>query len=87
MVVCFVVFLSVNGILIKPPEHPVVTNVEARENKESSRVKELLVKQMSHTVLWEDSVRVMIARGVDKFIEIGPGKVLSGLVKRKYSIN
>ncbi|MBW1679256.1 MAG: ACP S-malonyltransferase [Deltaproteobacteria bacterium] len=71
-----------NGILIKPPEHPVVTNVEARENKEASRVKELLVKQMSHPLLWEDSVRVMITRGVDKFIEIGPGKVLSGLVKR-----
>jgi len=62
--------------------HPVVTNVEAVENQEAVRVKELLVKQVSHAVLWEDSVRTMLAQGVDTFVEIGPGKVLSGLVKK-----
>jgi len=69
------------GISINRLTHPVITNVEARGNFEASRVKELLVKQLSHPVLWEDSIRAMIAKGVDTFIEIGPGKVLSGLVK------
>jgi len=71
-----------NNIPINPLSHPVVTNVEARGNQESNRVRELLIEQMTHTVLWEDSVRLMMERGVDVFIETGPGRVLSGLVKR-----
>lgn len=61
---------------------PVVTNVEAQPNNQSGRIKELLVKQVSAPVLWDASVREMINLGVGEFIEIGPGKVLSGLVKR-----
>lgn len=61
---------------------PVVTNVEALPNNDKSRVKELLVAQVSAPVKWEDSVREMVSLGVSSFIEIGPGKVLSGLVKR-----
>ena len=70
------------GVSIGALTHPVVTNVEATENREAGRVKELLVKQMSHPVLWEDSVRTMLAQGVDTFVEIGPGQVLSGLVRK-----
>lgn len=61
---------------------PVVTNVEARPNDDKHRVKELLVRQVSAPVLWDASVREMVALGVTEFVEIGPGKVLSGLVKR-----
>lgn len=61
---------------------PVVTNVEALPNSDKSRVKELLVAQVSAPVKWENSVREMVRLGVSSFIEIGPGKVLSGLVKR-----
>lgn len=61
---------------------PVVTNVEAEPNQDSTRVKELLVRQVSAPVRWEDSVRTMVVLGVTEFVEIGPGKVLSGLVKR-----
>lgn len=61
---------------------PVVTNVEAVVNTESSRVKELLVSQVSAPVRWDDSVRYMLDQGVDRFVEIGPGKVLSGLIRR-----
>lgn len=70
------------GIPISPPEIPVVTNVEARPNKDEERIKELLVRQVSAPVLWEASVLRMVELGVERFIEIGPGKVLSGLVKR-----
>jgi [acyl-carrier-protein] S-malonyltransferase len=61
---------------------PVVTNVEAAPNSDSSRIRQLLVTQVSAPVKWDDSVRRMIDEGVTNFVEIGPGKVLSGLVKR-----
>jgi len=61
---------------------PVVTNVEARGNQDSARIRELLVKQLSFPVLWEDSVNYMLQNGIDTFVEIGPGKVLTGLIKR-----
>lgn len=61
---------------------PVVTNVEARANDNCDRVQDLLVTQVCAPVLWEQSVNAMIQSGVTRFIEIGPGKVLSGLVKR-----
>ena len=61
---------------------PVVTNVEAKPNDDKGRVKELLVRQVSAPVLWDASVREMAVLGVTEFVEIGPGKVLSGLVKR-----
>jgi [acyl-carrier-protein] S-malonyltransferase len=70
------------GVSIGKLSYPVITNVEAVENQDAGRVKELLVKQVSHPVLWEDSVRTMVVRGVDTFVEIGPGKVLSGLVRK-----
>jgi len=61
---------------------PVVSNVEAQAFSDAQRVKELLVTQVSAPVRWEESVQNMAALGVDQFVEIGPGKVLSGLVKR-----
>ncbi len=70
------------GVIITPLEIPVVTNVEAQPNQDKERVKELLVRQVSAPVFWEASVLRMAELGVERFVEIGPGKVLSGLVKR-----
>jgi [acyl-carrier-protein] S-malonyltransferase len=70
------------GVPTASLEMPVVTNVEALPNKDEARIKELLVRQVSAPVLWEASVQQMVELGVERFIEIGPGKVLSGLVKR-----
>lgn len=61
---------------------PVVTNVEAVANQDKARIKDLLVTQVSAPVKWDASVRQMVNDGVTSFIEIGPGKVLSGLIKR-----
>ncbi|WP_316348552.1 ACP S-malonyltransferase [Desulfuromonas acetoxidans] len=61
---------------------PVVTNVEASANSDMARVKSLLVSQVSAPVRWDESVRYMVEQGVERFIEIGPGKVLCGLIKR-----
>ena len=67
---------------IHKPQIPYVCNVDASYVTEAEPVKELLTKQVSHSVCWMQSVDKMIADGVDTFIEIGPGKALSGFVKR-----
>ena len=61
---------------------PVITNVTAKSETHASQFQELLVRQLYSPVLWEQSVREMIDLGVTVFVEIGPGKVLSGLVKK-----
>jgi len=61
---------------------PVVANVTAESVYRQDEIKQLLVKQLYSPVRWEESVRAMIDNGVTTFIEIGPGKVLSGLVKK-----
>ena len=71
-----------SGISFSTMNLPVVSNVEAEPNDKSDRLQELLVTQVSAPVRWDASVSRMADLGVNKFIEIGPGKVLSGLVKR-----
>lgn len=61
---------------------PVIANADAAPNSDQDRVKPLLLKQVCAPVLWEQSINAMSGLGVTKFIELGPGKVLSGLVKR-----
>jgi [acyl-carrier-protein] S-malonyltransferase len=61
---------------------PVVANATAVPNADREQVKPLLVTQVCAPVLWEQSVSAMAVRGVTRFVEIGPGKVLSGLAKR-----
>ena len=61
---------------------PYVTNVTAQNVTEPEQVKELLVKQVSSSVRWQQSVEQMISDGVDTFIEIGPGKTLTGFLKK-----
>lgn len=61
---------------------PVIANVDAQPVTEAEAIKENLVKQLYSPVLWEDSVQVMLDAGVDTFIEIGSGTVLSGLIKK-----
>lgn len=61
---------------------PVVSNVTAQPETNAAQLQDLLVRQLYSPVLWEQSVRKMIELGVTVFVEIGPGKVLSGLVKK-----
>ena len=66
----------------KEPENKLISNVTGKEISDSNELKDLLVKQIESRVRWRESVLLMIEKGVTQFIEIGPGKVLSGLVKR-----
>ncbi len=63
-------------------ETPLISNVTAVEIKDNSSLKNLLIQQIESRVRWRESVLYMIDNGVKQFIEIGPGKVLSGLIKR-----
>lgn len=73
---------ELEGIKLKDMEVPVVTNVTGKYVSDKTEVKNLLVRQVSTSVLWEECVRSMINDGVDTFVEIGPGKVLSGFIKK-----
>ena len=66
----------------KESENTLISNVTGKEISDSNNLKELLVKQIECRVRWRESVLLMIDNGINQFIEIGPGKVLSGLIKR-----
>ncbi|MDQ0972727.1 [acyl-carrier-protein] S-malonyltransferase [Neobacillus niacini] len=71
-----------DGLDMKDARIPVIANVSANPMTTAEEIKENLIEQLYSPVLWEDSVVKMIDSGVDTFIEIGPGKVLSGLIKK-----
>ncbi|MGM0902034.1 MAG: ACP S-malonyltransferase [Bacillota bacterium] len=71
-----------NSIEIKPAQIPVIANVTAEPMQDANEIKDKLIEQLYSPVLWEDTVGKMLELGVDTFIEIGPGKVLAGLVKK-----
>ncbi|MBB2202984.1 ACP S-malonyltransferase [Gluconacetobacter tumulisoli] len=67
---------------IAAPVVPVVANVSAAKVTDPQAIRDLLVRQVTGTVRWRESVEAMVAMGVDSFVELGAGKVLSGLVRR-----
>jgi [acyl-carrier-protein] S-malonyltransferase len=69
-------------IEIKDASIPVMDNVTADYVTAGSQIRDLLIRQVTASVLWEDSVRKMIADGITNFIEVGPGRVLTGLIKK-----
>lgn len=70
------------GVEMHAPRIPVVSNVDAQAHTDPEEIRSLLAKQVVSPVRWEDSVRAMLATGVEGFYEIGEGKVLRGLMKR-----
>jgi [acyl-carrier-protein] S-malonyltransferase len=70
------------GVTIKPPAAPLVSNVLASAVTDPEEIRRRLVEQVTGTVRWRESVAYMAGQGVTRFLEIGAGKVLSGLVKR-----
>lgn len=70
------------GILLKPCRTPVWSNVDAQPHTDPAEIRHLLVRQVLQPVLWEKTMRNLLAFGVERFYEIGPGRVLAGLLKR-----
>lgn len=73
---------ALSNVAIQSPRIPVVSNVDAKPHSDPEDIRGVLVRQVTQPVLWEDSVRWLLAENVDLFFEIGPGKVLKGLLKR-----
>lgn len=73
---------ELENVEISDMQIPVITNVTADYVASKDDIKPLLIKQVSNSVLWEDTIRKMLADGVDTFVEVGPGKALSGFIKK-----
>ena len=73
---------EIKNIEIDNPKNNIISNVTASQIDDKSQIKNLLIKQIENKVRWRESVNYMIKKGTKKFIEIGPGKVLSNLIKR-----
>jgi [acyl-carrier-protein] S-malonyltransferase len=73
---------ELRALAVHNPSVPVVANVDAQPKRTAADAIEALVRQVSSPVRWEDVVRRLIAEGATRFVELGPGKVLAGLVKQ-----
>lgn len=73
---------ALSEVPMKKPRIPVVSNVDATPHDDPEEIRALLVQQLVSPVRWEDSVRYLLAQGYGQFYEVGPGRVLRGLLKR-----
>ncbi len=73
---------ALTDVNLSPPRVPFISNVTGGQEDSPDRIKELLVKQVCSAVLWEQSMRTLIKAGAKEFVEVGPGNVLKGLLKR-----
>jgi [acyl-carrier-protein] S-malonyltransferase len=69
-------------VTMKRPRMPVVSNVDAKPHNDPEEIRTLLARQIVSPVFWEDSVRYLLGQGIGAFFEVGPGKVLQGLMRR-----
>ncbi|OAB43384.1 ACP S-malonyltransferase [Paenibacillus glacialis] len=74
--------VELNSVSFQEPKISVVANVTAQSVTSGEALSKLLVQQVYSPVLWEDSINYLIGQGVDTFVEIGPGSVLTGLIKK-----
>jgi [acyl-carrier-protein] S-malonyltransferase len=73
---------ALERITLRRPRIPVISNVDARPHDDPDEIRALLIRQVVQPVLWEDSMRYLLAEGFDTFYEVGPGRVLRGLLRR-----
>jgi [acyl-carrier-protein] S-malonyltransferase len=73
---------DLNAVTFADPSVPVVCNVDAQEVRQGAPARDALVRQVTGAVKWEQSVRLLISQGVHRFVEVGPGKVLWGLMRQ-----
>jgi [acyl-carrier-protein] S-malonyltransferase len=73
---------ALEGVPLNKPRLPVVSNVDAQPHDDPEQIRQLLIRQVIEPVRWEDSMRYLLAAGCDQFYEVGPGRVLRGLLRR-----
>jgi [acyl-carrier-protein] S-malonyltransferase len=79
---CVKLAKALEKINISSPKFPVICNVTGKPVSSAQEIKQNLIQQVSASVLWEDSMRFILSKGISNFIEFGPGKVLKGLMRR-----
>ncbi|MFH0917760.1 MAG: ACP S-malonyltransferase [Candidatus Omnitrophota bacterium] len=79
---CLKLARQLEKIKISAPKFPVVCNITGKPVSTASEIKQNLIQQVSASVLWEDSIKFILSKGISNFIEFGPGKVLKGLMRR-----
>jgi len=67
---------------MRKPRIPVISNVDAKPHDDPEEIRQILVRQILQPVRWEESMRYLISQGIDQFYEVGPGRVLRGLLRR-----
>jgi [acyl-carrier-protein] S-malonyltransferase len=73
---------ALDGVVLQKPNIPVISNVDAKPHDDPDEIRSLLIQQVLQPVMWEDSMRYLLGQGFDQFYEIGPGRVLRGLLRR-----
>jgi [acyl-carrier-protein] S-malonyltransferase len=73
---------ELDQLAFSEPKTPVITNVDARAATEPQQLRDSLLRQVSAPVRWVESMELLIGQGVGTFVEVGPGKVLSGLMRQ-----
>ena len=73
---------AISRVRLRRPRIPVVSNVDARPHDDPEEIRELLIRQVVEPVRWEESMRYLLSEGFDLFYEVGPGRVLRGLLRR-----
>lgn len=73
---------ALSGVSLRAPTVPVISNVTAQPHATVPEIQQRLVEQVTSSVRWEESIRYLLAQGFTRFIELGPGKALSGFMKR-----
>jgi [acyl-carrier-protein] S-malonyltransferase len=73
---------DLNGLTFQNPTVPIVCNIDGAVVRDANSSKDALIRQVTGSVKWEQSMRLLIAQGVQTFVEVGPGKVLSGLMRQ-----
>jgi [acyl-carrier-protein] S-malonyltransferase len=71
-----------SNVAFTDPRVPLISNVDAKPVRTGAEAMDALIRQVASPVRWEESVRYLVAQGVDQFVEVGPGKILSGLVRK-----
>ena len=73
---------DLGSIKFQTPSIPVVCNVDAAPLEDAERSRDALLRQVTGSVKWDQSMRVLVSKGIQTFVEIGPGKVLCGLMRQ-----
>jgi [acyl-carrier-protein] S-malonyltransferase len=74
--------VDLNNVIFSTPRIPVVSNVDAEALEDAERAREALIRQVTGAVKWSESIQWLVTAGVQRFIEVGPGKVLCGLLRQ-----